>query len=450
MAMPLSEAAAILQGRLLGEDRRFRGLSTDTRTLQPGNLFVALRGPRFDGHDFAAGALALGAAGVLAERDPAQGPAIRVPDTYAALGRLAAHWRSRFDLPVIAVTGSNGKTTVKTLVAAILATEGPALATEGNLNNEIGVPLMLARLDAEHRAAVFELGASHPGEIARLTAWVRPTVGVVTNAGPAHLEGFGSLEGVARAKGELFAGLGPGAAAVINADDAHADLWHRLAGERPRMTFGLERAADVTARWEATDAGSRLLLQTPAGDRELTLAFPGRHNVMNALAAAAAALAAGVPLDRIAQGLATARPVAGRLRFLPGPAGACIIDDAYNANPASVLAALDVLAAQPGERWLALGDMGELGEAAPELHARIGRAARERGVVRLWAAGPLAGVAAEAFGPGAERFADSAELAEALRERVHGEVVLLVKGSRAARMERVVEALCPEAGGRVH
>ena len=451
MTMPLSEAADLLEGRLTGADRVFHGLSTDTRTLQPGNLFVALRGPRFDGHDFAAGALAQGAAGVLADRAlEALSPLIRVADTHAALGTLAAAWRQRFDLPVIAVTGSNGKTTVKNLLAAILATRGQALATEGNFNNLIGVPLMLARLQPEHGAAVFELGANRPGEIARLAAWVRPTVGVITNAGPAHLEGFGSIEGVARAKGELFAALGPEGVAVINADDPQAEGWRRLAAGRRQLTFGLERPAEVRADWAPEGGGTRIELQTPAGSQTLRLAFSGRHNVMNALAAAAAALAIGMPLAQIAAGLEAARPAPGRLRLCPGRRGAMVIDDTYNANPASVEAALEVLSGLPGEHWLALGDMGELGDAAAELHARIGRAARASGVRRLWAAGPLAAQAAEAFGRGAECFEDAAALAGALGDAAREGVVVLVKGSRAARMERVVAALCEGLQGEEH
>ncbi|RMG28690.1 MAG: UDP-N-acetylmuramoyl-tripeptide--D-alanyl-D-alanine ligase [Gammaproteobacteria bacterium] len=445
--MPLSEAAALAGGRLHGEDRPFRGLSTDSRTLVPENLFVALRGPRFDGHDFAAGALAAGAAGVLVDRDLEPGPRIRVDDTRAALGALAAAWRERFSLPVVAVTGSNGKTTVKTLLAAVLATQGPALATEGNLNNEIGVPLMLARLGPEHRAAVFELGANHPGEIARLAGWVRPTVGVITNAGPAHLAGFGSIEGVARAKGELIAALPPEGTVVLNTEDPHVGLWRRLAGARPQLGFGLAVPAEVRAEWAPEGPGSRVLLQTPAGDRELRLAFPGRHNVMNALAAAAAALALGVPLDRIAAGLEAARPVPGRLCPCPGPAGSRILDDTYNANPASVRAALEVLVAQPGEHWLVLGDMGELGAQAAALHARIGQEARSRGVHRLFTTGPLAARAAEAFGSGAAHFDAPSLLAAALRDALREDVTVLVKGSRAARMEQVVQALCEDAGG---
>ncbi|HEB99533.1 MAG TPA: UDP-N-acetylmuramoyl-tripeptide--D-alanyl-D-alanine ligase [Thiotrichales bacterium] len=442
MALQLSQAAEVLDGELQGPDVRFEGVSTDSRSLEPGNLFVALVGERFDGHEYLAQAAGRGAAAAAVCREvPAELPLVRVADTRRALGRLAAFWRRRFEIPLVAVTGSNGKTTVKEMTAAILGAGREVLATRGNLNNDIGVPLTLFRLDERHRAAVIEMGANHPGEIAWLTIIAAPTVAVITNAGPAHLEGFGSLEGVAEAKGEIYSGLRPGGTAVVNADDAFADLWRSLAAPRDVLTFGLDRPADLSADWRPAGGGSRLSLRTPWGYAELELPLPGRHNVMNALAASAAALAAGASLDEVVQGLGGMRAVSGRLQFLAGIAGARIIDDTYNANPASLGAALEVLAATPGEHWLVLGDMGELGPGAAELHAEAGRQAAASGVSRLFALGELAGEAARAFGGHARAYRDREALLGDLREAMHGDLVILVKGSRRMRMEQVVEAL---------
>ena len=442
MALQLSQAAEVLDGELQGPDVRFEGVSTDSRSLEPGNLFVALVGERFDGHEYLAQAAGRGAAAAAVCREvPAELPLVRVADTRRALGRLAAFWRRRFEIPLVAVTGSNGKTTVKEMTAAILGAGREVLATRGNLNNDIGVPLTLFRLDERHRAAVIEMGANHPGEIAWLTTIAAPTVAVITNAGPAHLEGFGSLEGVAECKGEIYSGLRPGGTAVVNADDAFADLWRSLAAPRDVLTFGLDRPADLSADWRPAGGGSRLSLRTPWGYAELELPLPGRHNVMNALAASAAALAAGASLDEVVQGLSGMRAVSGRLQFLAGIAGARIIDDTYNANPASLGAALEVLAATPGEHWLVLGDMGELGPGAAELHAEAGRQAAASGVSRLFALGELAGEAARAFGGHARAYRDREALLGDLREAMHGDLVILVKGSRRMRMEQVVEAL---------
>ncbi len=443
-AMALAEAAEALGARREGADVALRGVCTDTRRLQPGQLFVALQGPNFDGHDFVPAALEAGAAACLVSR-PVASPAIVVEDTRRALGELARAWRQRFRLPLIAVTGSNGKTTVKEMLAAILASGGPILATRGNLNNDIGVPLTLFELDGAHRAAVVEMGANHPGEIAWLVSLARPGVALVTNAGPAHLEGFGSLEGVARAKGEIFAGLPADGIAVINADDAYAPLWRELAAGRRIVSFGLRQPADVSAEWQATGRGSRLRVHTPAGDFETDLPLPGEHNVMNALAATAAALAAGVSPQNVARGLAGVRAAPGRLQIRPGPAGSTLIDDTYNANPASLAAALRVLQTFPGRHLLALGDMGELGPEAEALHAEAGRLAREAGVARLVAVGSMAAAAAAAFGPGAERCADRAQAVALLREELGRDDVLLVKGSRASRMDEVIGALDGEA-----
>ena len=444
-AMSLAEAADAIGARQHGPDTRLAGVCTDTRRLLPGQLFVALKGPNFDGHDFVPAALDAGAAACLVDREGTGTPAIVAADTRRALGELARAWRERFAIPVLAVTGSNGKTTVKEMLAAILATRGETLATRGNLNNDIGVPLTLFELDAAHQAAVIEMGANHPGEIAWLVSLARPDVALVTNAGPAHLEGFGSIEGVARAKGEIFAGLPDHGTAVINADDDYAPLWRELAGERRILTFGLEHGADVSARWLATPRGSRVTVSTPEGAFVVDLPLPGEHNVMNALAATAAALAAGVPLEAIGAGLSAVRGAPGRLQIKAGPAGSTLLDDTYNANPASLAAALRVLREFPGRHLLALGDMGELGPEAEALHAEAGRLARAAGVRRLITVGPMAAAAAAAFGPDATACASRAEAVSVLRERLGPDDVLLVKGSRTSRMDEIVDALGGEA-----
>lgn len=449
MAMQLSEAAALLQARYVGPDTHFTGISTDTRTLVAENLFFALAGPRFDGHDHVADAQARGAAAAAVSRPVASTlPLLQVADTRRALGQLARQWRNRFAIPVIGVTGSNGKTTVKEMLASILAGQGPVLATTGNLNNDIGVPLTLARLAAEHRGAVIEMGANHSGEIAYLAQLARPTVGIVTNAGPAHLEGFGSLEGVARAKGELFAGLDDTAVAVINTDDRFAALWRELAQGRPILSFGLEAAADVTASYVPSRNGTQLQLHTPRGSTEVRLPLLGRHNVVNALGAAAAALAAGSDLDQIRAGLEGLASVAGRLQCKRRADGGLVIDDTYNANPASLHAAIAVLRELPGERWLVFGDMGELGDDAAALHAEVGAYASAAGIERLFTLGQLARQAAVAFGDRAQAFSDLEQLLPALRSALRADVSLLVKGSRRMGMERVVQGLLdPAAGG---
>jgi UDP-N-acetylmuramoyl-tripeptide--D-alanyl-D-alanine ligase len=442
MTMPLSQAAEVLNARQVGADVTFRGVSTDTRSLAQGNLFVALRGPSFDGHDYLDQARLRGAAAAaVSEPRDVRLPLLQVDDTRIALGELAAHWRARFAIPVVGLTGSNGKTTVKEMIAAILARCGETLVTRGNLNNDIGVPQTLFGLGARHRYAVVEMGANHPGEIAYLTGLVRPSVGLVNNAGPAHLEGFGSLEGVAKAKGELFQGLAPDAVCVINADDRFAGLWRAMAGSRSVMSFGLQQRAEVQAQWRGDLQGSDVELHAPTGTAALRLALPGQHNVMNALAATAVALALDIRLQDIVAGLAAVRPVHGRWESLPGVNGVQLIDDTYNANPGSLLAALQLLAVADAEPWLVLGNMGELGQEGQRLHRQMGEAARRNGVQRLFALGELAQQAAEAFGAGAEVFADVEALIRRVAQLARPGVLVLVKGSRSMRMERVVAAL---------
>jgi UDP-N-acetylmuramoyl-tripeptide--D-alanyl-D-alanine ligase len=444
--LSLSAVAALAGGTLRGEDRPFQGLAIDSRRVVDGNLFVALTGEHTDGHRFLEAAREAGAAGALVARpvdDPL--PQVVVADPRRAMGEAAAAWRRRFDLPVVAVTGSNGKTTVKEMLSAVLSESGQVLATEGNLNNDLGVPLTLSRLEGHHDFAVIEMGANHAGEIAGLCRLAAPRVGIITQCAPAHLEGFGSVEGVARAKGEIYQGLDPEGFAVINADDPYAEFWQGLAAGRAQIRFGLERAADVTATWQGHAAGSTLRVTTPVGVVGVELPLPGRHNVMNALAVTAVVVVLGLPLETVAAGLAAVAPVSGRLRHLPGRRGARVVDDAYNANPGSVRAAVDYLKGLDGERWLVLGDMAELGDEAEAMHAGVGRHAKEAGIERLFTCGELSAAAARVFGPRAVHYPDRERLIPDLQDALHGEVVVLVKGSRSAGMEAVVAALAEEA-----
>ncbi len=445
--MSLAEAAAVLGARVTGGDHVFHSVSTDTRTLEPGALFVALRGERFDGHDYIEAAMSAGAAGVLGERAPEAVPAILVDDSLDALQRLAADWRGRFSPGLVAVTGSNGKTTVKEMIAAILSPLAPTLASRGNLNNHIGVPLSLLRLRREHRFAVIEMGMNHAGELTLLSRLAAPNVALVTNAAPAHLEGLGTVEKVAAAKGEVFSGLGAGGIAVINADDAFADYWRGLNRGRRIVTFGLDAAADVTATVEPGADASRLRIRAGGKAVNLRLAAAGMHNAMNALAAAAAATALGVELDAVGAGLEAFTPVAGRSQMVELGAGGCLINDCYNANPASMAAAIDLLARQQGTRILVMGDMGELGERSEDFHREAGERARQAGIDRLFCFGPLSALACRAFGPGAAAFDDVDALSTAVAGCLGSDVTVLVKGSRAMRMERVADALAARAGG---
>ena len=446
MSRTLADFAKSCGGTLKGADRAYTGVSTDTRTLKAGELFVALRGPRFNANDFVAAAAAAGAAGAVVDTPVASPLAqIVVTDTQAALSSSAAAWRTRFSMPIVGVAGSNGKTTVKEMIAAILERSGTTLATRGNLNNHIGVPLTLHRLDATQRFAVIEIGANRAGEVADLVKLARPDVGLITNAGAEHLEGFGSLEGVARAEGEMVAGLDPSATAVINADDEFAGLWRGMARGRI-STFGVANAADFSAgdihtTIDGTGFVTHFELRSPAGTTPVELHLAGGHNVLNALCAAAAAMAAGASLDDVRSGLATMRPVPGRLQFKTAPSGAWIVDDSYNANPSSMKAGIEVLASVDARRWLVMGDMGELGDFATGSHEDIGRFARDHHVDRLFATGKLSALAVEAFGAGAEWFADTETLARAVNSELTREVCVLIKGSRSSRLERVVEAL---------
>ncbi|MGH8129657.1 MAG: UDP-N-acetylmuramoyl-tripeptide--D-alanyl-D-alanine ligase [Steroidobacteraceae bacterium] len=443
----LSDVAAATGGRLGGSDREFSGVSIDSRTLERGQLFFALRGERFDGHAFVARAAEKGAAGAVVEQTlDCTVPQVVVRDSQAALTVLASAWRGRCKALVIGVGGSNGKTTTKELLAGILAAAGPTLATRGNLNNHIGVPLTLLRLEPAHRYAVIEMGANHPGEIAALAALAAPAIALVTNAGDEHLEGFGDLAGVAHAEGEMYAALPSTGTAVINADDPFNKLWRTLARGRRVVRFGIDapaeaRASAIQVRVEAGAFVTTFTLDLAGEKARVRLGLAGRHNVSNALAAAAAAHAAGVGLAAIVAGLERVRPVAGRLQLKAGPRGSWLIDDSYNANPSSVRAGIDVLCALPGEHWLALGEMAELGAEAVSSHTGVGDYARRAGVTRLFALGDATRHAVAAFGARASWYEDGAGLGDALATGLDAGVTVLIKGSRINRLERVVERL---------
>ena len=450
--MRLTEAAQALKISAYRGDVSFSSVSIDTRTLQRGALYIALRGPRFDGHDFVRFALENGASAVMIDAAyQAQAsaltdavPRLVVEDTRLGLGQLAAAWRNRFDIPIVAVTGSNGKTTVKEMLAAILTVAtgnaDAVLATQGNLNNDIGVPLTLLGLRASHRFAVLEMGMNHLGEIDYLTRLATPTLALVNNAQNAHVGELGNLENIAHAKGEIFAGLRREGIAVINADDAYAAYWRALNAQRRVVDFGLDPTAQVSGRYELLRDSVRLEIRCPTQTLQVHVPVPGLHNVRNALAATAAALALHIAPQAIAQGLSAFHGVKGRLQAQTVLHGATLIDDTYNANPDSVCAAIDVLAQAPGEKILVLGDMGELGADAAQLHAEVGRYAQQKGIDALFCLGDLSRHSAQAFGTGAWHFERIQELLADLENRLSPTVSVLVKGSRFMQMERVVRS----------
>ena len=447
--MSLREAAVAMNGELHGPDGRVGGVSTDTRTLQPADLFFALKGERFDAVRFLDQAHAGGAAGAVIDRDAfasiaRSNPLIVVEDARAALGRLASAWRLRFTPALVGLTGSNGKTTVKDMIAAVLRSActhpGHVLATQGNLNNDIGVPLTLLGLRATHRYAVIEMGMNHTGEIRYLAKLALPDVALVNNAGTAHIGLLGSREAIAAAKGEIFEGLRASGIAVINADDAFASYWRGLNKDRQIIDFGMDNPADVTGSYRGHALHSEIVLKTPRAQATFALPLPGVHNVRNALAAVAVGVALDVPVETMARALERFVGCEGRMQQLRAISGATLVDDTYNANPDSMLAAIAVLAEQPGKRVLVLGDMAELGSDAPALHAQVGRAARDAGIERLFTLGELSRELCAAFGRGGQHYTRIEDLLAAVKPELDRDTTVLVKGSRSMQMERVVQS----------
>ena len=455
IAMKLAAAASAMNARLAGNDADFCGVSTDSRKIGAGELFVALRGENFDGHQFVTTAKAQGAAAAVVAVDAADSlaalglPLLVVADTRLALGQLATAWRQRFAIPVIAVTGSNGKTTNKEMISSIMRSAFGAdavLATQGNLNNDIGVPLTLFGLADQHRVAIVEMGMNHPGEIAYLAKIAQPTVALVTNAQRAHLEGMGSLESIAREKGSVFTQLAAGGVAVFNADDVWADLWRTLSDGHRVRTFSLNGRGDVNGVCHVHGLETKVTISSADGQVTFTLAMPGLHNARNAAGAATVALAAGMTLDDVQRGLESFSGIKGRLQQRAGYNGAILLDDTYNANPDSVRAGIDVLAATVGKKILVLGDMGEIGEMAGQFHDEIGGYAKSQGIDQLFALGEHSELAARNFGLGGTHFAKYEELVAELRKAMDAETTVLIKGSRFMRMERVTEAVVAATG----
>ena len=441
----LSDLAGVLNCATPASDVLVNSIVTDSRQVHYGSLFAALEGSQVDGHDFASTALEMGAVALLvSQRLDLDVPQLVVEDVLLALGRLARLVRDRINPRVIGITGSNGKTMVKEMLSSILRRHGNVLASRGNFNNELGVPLSLFELEPDHRYAVLELGASKIGDIAYLTGIARPDVGLVTNVGPAHLQGFGDEQGVAQAKGEIFAGLPESGWAIINGDEPWASAWQKISTAKHSLTFGTK--ADNDVRLERRDGQIRIV--TPQGGFDLKLPLPGEHNLLNATAAAAVAIALDIPLDVIKRGLAAVEPVPARLNLLRTAVGCTVIDDTYNANPASLYSALQVLSNMQGKAWLVLGDMKELGSVSRKLHAEVGEAARSLGVSRVFATGEMSKFTVDAFGEGATHFADRESLIEALIPELRLGINCLVKGSRSMGMEKVVAAIRQDCGMR--
>ena len=448
--LELDECVVPLQAQVIGDSVALSGVSIDTRSLKPGELYVAIAGERFNGHEFVDAAKQAGAAAIMVHEDvESELPQLKVGDTQSALGQLGKFWAKRFAVPTIAITGSNGKTTVKEIIASILGQIGPVLFTRGNLNNELGVPLTLLNMRKEHLYAVIEMGANHAGEIARLVALAEPDVAVVSNIGTAHLEGFGSVEGIAHAKSEIFAGLRSDGYGVINADDKFADVMRAACTHCRVLEFGRGAAADVIAL-----PGAKLVIESIGSNISPRFRLMGEHNVMNALAAVAAVQCLDVEAQYMVAGLEAMSPVPGRLEKKSGAEGAIIIDDSYNANPDSVRSAIKVLATYSGKRFLVLGDMGELGADTLAMHRSLGEFADTEGLDGLWTIGDLSVQAHEAFHDKAAlqnasasrsggHFDSHASLVEDVLCHLHNDVTVLVKGSRSASMEVVVNGLLP-------
>ncbi len=423
---------------------RFQSISIDTRTLVPGDVFVALKGPDFDGHDFVLEAANKGAIAAIVEHDViCDIPLIKVENTFYKFGELASLRRQKISIPVLALTGSCGKTTTKTMLASILTLCGDTLATEANLNNTIGVPLTLLRLRENHEFAVIEIGANEIWEIDYSAKLTQPNIAIITNVAPVHLEGFGDLDNVAKVKSDILKYIMPNGIAVLNADDKYFDYWSTIAADKKIISFGIQNKADFSAHEIAIESheATQFTLQTPVGERRITLPVLGYHNIMNALAAAAAAHMVGASLDAIEQGLAQMIPVSGRLLKKIGKKEAVILDDSYNANPGSMLVAMQVLAAHKGEKILVMGDMAELGSQAEYYHHEIGLRAREFGIDKLHALGELTPITVEAFGKGGQHWSDRNEMSAEIEKNSHSELAILIKGSKINRMWEVVRDL---------
>jgi UDP-N-acetylmuramoyl-tripeptide--D-alanyl-D-alanine ligase len=445
ISLKLSELAAVLQCDPGDQDVVIDSIVTDSRKVHYGALFAALPGSQVHGHDFAESAVKLGAAALLVSRKlDFEIPQLVVNDVLQALGVLARLVRDRVDPVVIGITGSNGKTTVKEMLASILRQESEVLATQGNYNNELGLPLSLFGLEHHHRYAVLEMGASKAGDISYLSGIARADLGLVTNIGPAHLQGFGDEEGVAVAKGELYAALPPDGWAIINADEPWAECWLEINSADNVLTFGTKAHHDVHLEMR----NGKPFIATPGGSFDVELALPGKHNLLNAAAACAAALALDIPLEVIRNGLKSMRPVPGRLNLIHSEEGWTVIDDTYNANPASLYSALQVLAGMQGTSWLVLGDMKELGSNSRKLHAEVGDAARLLGVSRIFATGEMTEITVDAFGSGATHYRELTSLITALQTELRAGINCLVKGSRSMGMEAVVSAITHVHGMR--
>ncbi len=444
--MSLQQATEIVNGEMHGDNVRFSAISTDSRQLKSGDLYIALQGERFDGHDFIQQAQHAGAVAAIVQTDVTVSlPYVKVDNTRHALGRLAAASRQAFGGQLVAITGSNGKTTVKEMLAAILRKQGDVLMTQGNFNNDIGLPLTLLNLQQQDYA-VIEMGANHRGEIAYLTDIAKPDVALITNAGPAHLEGFGSIQGVAEAKAEIYQGLSETGVAIINRDDAYSDYWHTLCEKYRIVDFSLsDKAAMVYGEWKPVEQGGLLKVWHEETVFRIALKVYGRHNAMNALAAIAVAVTLQIPVEKISEALQQFESVEGRLKLLQVSPSLVVIDDTYNANPASLSAGIDVLKQLPGEHWLILGDMGELGSDATRLHFDAGLKARRAGISRLLAVGEASQHAVDAFGEGAQLFENKDELMTFIKLHQMAELGVLVKGSRFMRMEEIVKQLTEEA-----
>lgn len=442
----LADIASWLSVPFTDSDALVTGSKIDSRLLQAGDLFIALPGQQTDGHDYLEQARQAGAAGALVSRRiSSELPQIVVDDVVSAYAEIAAQWRKRSHAKIIAITGSNGKTTLKEMIATILSHAGMVLATEGNLNNELGVPLTLTRLNQTHDYAVIEMGANHPGEIARLTAMAEPDVAVINNIGPAHLEGFGSLQGVAEAKGEIFRGLKADGVGVINSDMGYDKLWQQTLDARRLLRFGLQQPADITALdLQPAVTGSQFMVRLDDVCHYISLPLPGIHNVSNALAAIAVCSALDIKPEAIVKGLASMKAVAHRLQLRPAINQSLLIDDTYNANPGSFRQALQTLMQFPGQRWLVLGDFGELGAEAATIHQHLGRDAKAAGVDRLLSIGQQSQLAAIAFGENAQHFHDQGELEAELKKTLAADVVCLLKGSRFMALDQLADLLAVE------